>query len=110
MHKYFVTFVGELLNIKPIVSLVDGKVEMIGKTRGSKKAFAFVNEHVSKNGGIDLSMPYGLLYSGNDTKKLEDYIEYSKDKLNSDISRYQLGCTIGSHVGPGAVGIAYFKK
>ena len=43
MHKYFVTFVGELLNIKPIVSLVDDKVEMIGKTRGSKKAFAVVN-------------------------------------------------------------------
>lgn len=105
-----VAFVGELLNIKPIVALVDGKVEMIGKTRGSKKAFAFVNEHIDKNGGIDFNMPHVVLYSGNDITKLEDYIEYSKEKFNSDICRYQLGCTIGAHVGPGAVGIAYFKS
>ena len=41
-----------LLNIKAIVCLIDGKVEMIGKARGSKKAFDFINNYVKDKGGI----------------------------------------------------------
>ena len=42
------------LNIIPIVCLIDGKVEMIGKARGSKKAFDFINNYVKDKGGIAL--------------------------------------------------------
>ena len=104
-------FAGELLNIKPIVCLVDGKVEMIGKSRGSKKAFAFINDYVTSKGGIDFTMPYGVLYSGNDEEKIKAYIEYSNSILENDkVSKHKLGCTIGTHIGPGAVGIAFFEK
>ncbi|MBR3890537.1 MAG: hypothetical protein IKJ30_00520 [Bacilli bacterium] len=41
-----------LLNIKTIDCLIDGKVEMIGKARGSKKAFDFINNYVKDKVGI----------------------------------------------------------
>jgi len=103
-------FAGELLNIKPIVCLIDGKVEMIGKSRGSKKAFYFINDYVNSKGGVDFSMPYGVLYSGNDEEKIEKYIEYSNSIWgNNIVSKHKLGCTIGTHIGPVAVGGAFFE-
>ena len=104
-------FAGELLNIKPIVSLIDGKVEMIGKTRGSKKAFRFIDEYVTNCNGIDLTKPFGVLCSGNDSSKINSYIEHSNGMWNNlDVNISKLGCTIGTHVGPGAVGIAFFEN
>ena len=56
-------------------------------------------------------MPYGLLYSGVNDEKLEKYKEFNKDIWsNLEMKKYQIGCTIGTHAGPGAVGIAYFTK
>lgn len=56
-------------------------------------------------------MPYGVLYSGNDEKKVKIYIEYSNSIFeNNKVSMHKLGCTIGTHVGPGAVGVAFFEK
>ena len=104
-------FAGELLNIKPIVSIIDGKVEMIGKARGSKRAFNLINEYIENCGGIDYEMPYSLLYSGSDDSKVEKYREFNKDVwANIEMRKQQIGCTIGTHAGPGAVGIAFFEK
>ena len=104
-------FAGELLNIKPIVSIIDGKVQMIGKARGSKKAFNFINEYVDNCGGIDDNKPYSLLYSGNDRAMIEKYEEYNKEIWEKyQMRTLQIGCTIGTHAGPGAVGIAFFEQ
>jgi fatty acid-binding protein DegV len=56
-------------------------------------------------------MPYGVLYSGNDVKKVEAYIEYSKSIWSDNVvNQHKLGCAIGTHIGPGAVGLAFFEK
>ena len=52
-------FAGELFSIKPVLSVIDGEVKMIGKARGSKKANNLLNELVTKKGGIDFSLPFG---------------------------------------------------
>lgn len=104
-------FFGELLGIKPIVSVIDGKVEMIGKAKGHKKSFQFIHECVKKTGGICFDMPYGVIYSGTDRTNVEKYKEESAEILQGhDVQEYSLGCTIGTHIGPGAVGIAYFVE
>lgn len=104
-------FFGEMLSIKPIVGVIDGKVEVIGKAKGNKKGNQYLISKVDEVGGIDFDMPYGLLYSGNNQtniNKFTDECEYlfANIKPNS----YCLGCTIGTHIGPGAVGIAFFSK
>lgn len=104
-------FFGEMLSIKPIISVIDGKVEVIGKAKGNKKGNQYLIAKVDEVGGIDFDMPYGLLYSGNDKTNIDKFTsecEYLFANIKPD--SFCLGCTIGSHIGPGAVGITFFSK
>ncbi len=106
-------FVGEILMIKPLISVIDGEVKVIGKARGSKKAMLSIIDQLNQTNGINFDMPHGLLLSGSDDTNLKQFHEklktiYGKEVENINIG--QLGCTIGCHIGPGAVGIIYFEK
>ena len=58
-----VAFAGGVLSIKPVVTLRDGAVALVGKARGSKNGGNLLNQLVEKH-GIDFSMPYLLGYTG----------------------------------------------
>ncbi|MBO7219176.1 MAG: DegV family protein [Clostridia bacterium] len=107
-----VAFAGELMGIKPMVALVKGKVEVIGKVVGAKKAVAYINDEIAKVGGIDFDMPFYVIYSGNDQTKIDNYIASNTAVLgdSSGVRKNCLGATIGTHVGPGVIGIAFFTK
>lgn len=103
--------VGEMLSIKPIVAMVDGEVKNIGKAIGIKKGTAMLKNIVTQKGGIDMNMPFGIIFSGNDHANLNKFVEDSKDMFEGEsASSYILGSTIGAHVGPGAIGVAYFQN
>lgn len=107
-----VAFVGEVLSIKPVVSIVDGEVKMVGKAIGSKNGNNLLNRLVEKN-GIDFSMPLGLIWSGNDDSVLKKYVRDSArlwEEHTDEIPAYVIGSTIGTHVGPGAIGVAFFAQ
>ena len=108
-----VAFAGEMLSIKPVVSIAGGEVKLVGKALGSKKGNNLLNRLVEEKGGIDFSMPYGTVYSGLDKTMLEKYIRDSAvlwvDHADS-IPSYELGGTIGAHIGPGAIGVGFFTK
>ena len=104
---------GTLLSIKPVVAMVDGKVKMIGKAMGSKKGNNLLNKIVAEKGGIDFTMPFGAIYSGLDRTMLDKYIKDSSHLWENQVKEvpvYAIGATIGTHVGPGAVGVAFFSK
>ena len=105
-------FFGELLGIKPIIGLVDGKVEVIGKEKGAKKASIALKKIVEKDGGIDLSLPHGILWTGNDTTLRDKFIEDYNELWNGDleIQKHMMSSTVGTHVGPGGFGLAYFEN
>ena len=50
-------FAGSLLNIKPVVSVEDGEINVLGKARGSKQGNNFLIKEIEKAGGVDFSMP-----------------------------------------------------
>jgi len=106
-------FAGEMLSIKPVVGVIDGEVKMVGKAVGSKKGNNLLNSLVEKKGGIDFDMPFGVVWSGLDNSMLNKYIEDSghlwKDFAKT-VPAYMIGSTIGTHVGPGAIGVAFFEK
>ena len=108
-----VAFVGGVLNIKPVLSLIDGEINMIGKARGSKMGNNLLVEEINKAGGVDFSMPLLLGYTGLSDAMLLKYIEDSKHiwEGNVDEVKYTtIGSVIGTHAGPGAVAVAFFKK
>ena len=108
-----VAFAGELLSIKPVIAVLDGEVKVIGKALGSKKANNLLCSLVEKKGGINFDMPYGVIWSGLDDSLLKKYVADSS-KLwaaqTTDVPAYMIGSTIGTHVGPGAIGVAFFDK
>ena len=106
-------FAGGILNIKPVLSLTDGDINMIGKARGSKIGNNLLVQEIEKAGGVDFSMPLLLGYTGLSDAMLLKYIEDSKHiwEGNVDVVRYTtIGSVIGTHAGPGAVAVAFFKK
>ena len=105
--------VGELLSIKPVIAIRSGEVALLGKARGSKNGNNLLIGEIQKAGGVDFTKPVLLGYSGISNALLLKYIEDSRFlwKSNLDEVRYaKLGSVIGTHVGPGAVAVAFFKK
>lgn len=104
---------GEMLSIKPVVSIIKGEVKLVGKAVGSKKGNNLLNQLAEKCGGIDFSMPYALAYSGLSQTVLEKYIADS-EKLWSGktdcIPVHMIGSTIGTHIGPGGIAVAFFSN
>ena len=103
------TAIGTLMSIKPIVAIIDGEVKNIGKTMGFNKAIRLLNDMIRKS-NVDYDKPYGYIWSGNDKSNIEKYMESSKEFFTENTPYYCLGATIGTHVGHGAVGVAYFEK
>lgn len=108
-----VAFAGGVLNIKPVLSVIDGEINMLGKARGSKMGNNLLVQEIDKAGGIDFSKPVLLGYSGISDALLQKYIEDSRHlwEGNLDEVRYTtVGSVIGTHAGPGAVVVAFFKN
>lgn len=106
-------FAGAMLNIKPVLSVIGGEIRILGKARGSRMGNNLLAQEIEKAGGVDFSRPVLLGYSGLSDALLRKYIEDSRalwaDQM--DNLRYTtLGSVIGTHVGPGAVVVAFFRK
>ena len=105
--------VGTLLNVKPVVAAEDGLIVQLGKARGSKNGRNLLNQKVEKAGGVDFSMPLALGYTGLSDAVLKKYIEDSAalwaGHTEGELSIHTIGATIGTHVGPGAVAVAFFR-
>lgn len=108
-----VAIAGAVLNIKPVLSVVNGEISMLGKARGSKMGNNLLVQEITKAGGVDFDMPVLLGYTGLSEAMLMKYIEDSKHLWENNIPevRYTtIGSVIGTHVGPGAVAVAFFKN
>ena len=104
-----VAIAGGMLAIKPIIGVVNGKVEMVGKARGNKGANRHMNQEVEKL-GIDLSKPVLLGYTGTDDSLLKKYMEECGDLWPANTPVTVVSGVVGAHAGPGAVAIAFFEK
>lgn len=104
---------GEVLSIKPVISIVKGEIKLLGKAMGSKKSNNLLNQLVEKCGGIDFDMPYALAYSGLSDLYLQKYLKDSEHLWKGkteNVPSYMIGSTIGTHVGPNAIAVAFFAK
>lgn len=107
--------VGELLSIKPVIAIREGEVALLGKARGSKNGRNLLNQQVEAAGGIDFGMPVALGYAGLSDKLLRKYVDDSRGLWEAgfpggNLPVHTVGATIGTHVGPGAIALAFFRK
>ncbi|MDR0469251.1 MAG: DegV family protein [Peptococcaceae bacterium] len=101
---------GTLLNIKPLICVEDGEIKVIGKAIGIKKAFKELLNLVRSVGGIDYTKPFAIGYTGERDRFMKfeqmcrDFMEGHEPIISS------IGSVIGTHAGPGAVAITFFRQ
>jgi len=96
---------GTLLKIKPILKLEDGLIVPVSSVRTKRKAVAFMlNQAVEAAGGhrVHLAVAHGQA-----PQEMEELLSTVRDRLDcSDILIGEVGPVIGTHTGPGVLGMA----
>lgn len=108
-----VAFAGGILSIKPVIEVRDGAIELLGQARGSKNGNNLLRKFIAEAGGINFNRKFSLVYSGVNTDLLQQYIDDSTDLWESKTDKLPaspIGAVIGTHIGPGAIGIAFFEN
>ena len=106
-----VALAGGLLNIKPVISVNGGEIKLLGKARGSRQGNNLLVQEIQKAGGVDFAMPVMLGYTGLSDALLQKYIQDSVDLWKDNVENLPVsivGSVVGTHVGPGAVAVAFF--
>lgn len=106
-----VALAGGLLNIKPVISVNDGEIKLLGKARGVRQGNTLLNQEIAKAGGVDFSLPVMLGYTGTQEDQLQKYIQESNDLWaahDGNLPVAVVGSVVGTHAGPGAVAVGFF--
>jgi len=100
--------VGSVLSIKPILHLVDGRIESLASVRTKRKAVAHLMEIVGNESGWGLQVHYGVLdaLAAETADKMMEEIKGHGEP--AELLRGGISPVIGTHIGPGAVGIAFY--
>ena len=105
---------GSILGIKPIITAgAEGKVEVLGKARGTSAAYRLFSNLVGKTGGIDTRLPVCISYAGVSDKSMHNFMKQQPDLfsgLEGKLHFSQIGPTIGTHLGPDAIALGYYSN
>lgn len=96
-----------VLNIKPIIHVMkDGSNEVIHKARSFQKGMEWIREYVMEHCGRPLSeQEIGIGFSSN-PQPAHRFIAFLQNKVKPKrIELADIGCVVGTHIGPGAFGI-----
>ena len=106
-----VALAGGLLNIKPVISVNNGEIQVVGKARGSRQGNNLLVQEIAKAGGVDFTMPLMLGYTGLSDALLQKYIQDSAALWEGHVENLPVSIVssvVGTHVGPGAVAVSFF--
>ena len=100
--------VGSILNIKPILTVKDGKLELFERARGIKKAIGAVMDTIRENGWTLDGKVIGINHIADleHMRMLEE--ELKREYAIKEIVRGEVGSVVATHGGPGAVAL-YFE-
>lgn len=101
--------VGGMLHIKPMISIIDGEVKSVGKVRGYRSAYNWLLDSLFEE-GIDTDYPLAFGHS-NSPETLSDFMAHISGKIEvKQPVICEIGAVIGTHAGPGCVGVAFISK
>jgi DegV family protein with EDD domain len=103
-------FLGSALNIKPILTIDDGKVEAAGSVRTKAKAMNHIIELVQEQCKGNNKVHLATLHA-NALQDAKDILKKAAEGLNMVESVLsEVSPAIGTHTGPGTVGLAYLHS
>jgi DegV family protein with EDD domain len=102
-------FAGELLHVKPILSIRQGEVIPVKRVRGARKAFREFVDALESETKDDPALRIGIAHAAAPEKarELEKMVRDLRPRAQIDVQT-MLGAVIGAHAGPGTVGFFWF--
>lgn len=101
---------GSLLNVKPILEIKDGKVLATDKVRGMKKGLQWIEKWIDKN-EFDLSNKSIVLVNAKSLEIQDKLKTILIEKYNAkQIIESEVGAVVGTHAGPGCIGMAFLNE
>jgi DegV family protein with EDD domain len=99
--------VGTVLNVKPILSLADGRVTPLDRVRTRGKAIRRLTERLREDLPVEhLAVMHAE--APDDAERLRDELAAELPDVQVEVG--EIGPVLGTHVGPAAVGLAYIKR
>lgn len=102
--------IGNILGINPILDVNDGRMEVVRKTRGRKKAFTAVVDMLEERAGKLKNQIIGISHA-DDEEAARELVSMIEERLGSN--RFivnKIGGVLGSHLGLGGVGVFFFNQ
>ncbi len=102
-------FAGQLLNVKPILTIEDGEVVPLKRVRGAAKAFAEFQRQFTGETADGESLRVGIAHAEapDRAEQLRKMVAGERPHAQVEIVT-TLGAVVGTHAGPGTVGFFWF--
>jgi len=102
-------FAGQLLNVKPILSIRDGEVLPVKRVRGNRKAVQAFVDALRTETRDEPGLRVGIAHADAPERmvELEKMVRDIRPQAEIEM-RTSLGAVIGAHAGPGTVGFFWF--
>jgi DegV family protein with EDD domain len=96
---------GTALSIRPLLHFEQGSVEVAGKVRTRQRSLAWIAEHLEADYPVESMTAFHA-----DAPDVDAFVEMLAARMpDQGIDVTLMGPVMGAHVGPGTVGVAYFK-
>jgi DegV family protein with EDD domain len=99
-------FLGGLLNVKPLITVAEGAVVGFGRVRSRSRALTTLADHVA---GLP-SPPAGLAVVHGRAPDLDDFLATLSQVHEDEPIVTTMGPVVGTHTGPGVLGVAYLQE
>lgn len=103
-------FLGNLLNIKPILTITDGFLKSKDKIRGRKKAVKYANKKIKADYE---QRPFKkiAIFESADSEMKSEIVKFVSDEISGvEILESKIGIVVGTHSGPGCAAITYIYE
>jgi DegV family protein with EDD domain len=103
-------FAGQLMNVKPILSIREGEVIPVKRVRGNRKAFQEFVEAVTEQTQDVPGLRVGIAHADAPERmvQIEKMVRHLRPQATIEMET-MLGAVIGAHAGPGTVGFFWFS-
>ena len=101
---------GNLLNVKPILTIRDGEVVPLKRVRGNAKAFAEFRALFEETSTDSPRLKVGIAHAEAPERlhALEELVAHVRPQAEIEIAT-TLGAVLGTHAGPGTIGFFWYE-
>ncbi len=103
-------FVGNLLQVKPVLQFVDKKIVPFEKIRTRKKAIKRLFELIHEDLGKDETAQISVIHANREEEAKGYAEELRRDFPNAEVIITYFGPVIGTHLGEGSIGLTWIKE